>query len=258
MSYEVIQTGLDLGTKFLSVESAYFLGLLLVGEKEMIGETVYWSAPIRHNPKQVSYDDLEEHYSIVKKLAEKIHKSEMVHLTDFLKQQDVKLQKFNAGKTGIVTLFEQVDPHYTNDKFVQDVSEPILSADRDIQQAFIVGVFDGRGSDDASSLIAVDFVNDAVMDLLVKSLKNLGIDPNVNMGEEARKRDNPNATPRKNQIRIKRVTYLSEIGYISPERFNKSLRHLQKRKSYINRYKPIEVEQPLIRLKMVKDIEDHK
>lgn len=254
MEYKVVETGLDLGTKFLTEETAYFLGLLLSDEREIIGETVYWSAPIRHNPKQVSVEDMEKHYALVKTIAKVIHKDKMTHLTDFLKNQGVKLKKYNAGKTGIVTLFEELQPNYSIEQFVQDIKEPILNANKAIQHAFIIGVFDGKGSDDASSLIAIDFDNHAVMDILVSCLRNIGIEPNVNAGEESRKRENPDSTPRKSQIRIKRVVYLSEIGFISIERFNKSFTCLNNKKTYANRYKAVELQSPLPGVKIIKEM----
>ncbi|PAC84660.1 hypothetical protein CHH85_16495 [Bacillus subtilis] len=256
MEYKVIQTGLDLGTKFLTAETAYFLGLLTADEREVIGETVYWSAPIRHNPQQVSVEDIEKHYSLVKTMSNVIHKSNMTHLSDFLKKQGVKLKKYNRGKTGIVTLFEELQPNYSIEDFIQDISGPIISSNIDIQRAFIIGVFDGRGSDDASSLIAVDFDNSAVMNILFECLNNFGITPNINAGDEARKREDPDAPPRKSQLRIKRIEYLSRIGYISVKRFKISFSHLQKKKSYANRFKPYELVKPLPGLKVIKDLEE--
>jgi hypothetical protein len=255
MDYKMIETGLDLGTKFLTEETAYFLGLLIADERENIGGTTYWSAPIRHNPKQVSAEDMERHYSLVRTMSKVIHKNDMTHLTDFLKNQGVKLKKYNAGKTGIVTLFAEKLSNYTIDDFVSDISEPLFTSSKDVQRSFIVGIFDGRGSDDGSSLIAVDF-DDAVMNIVLSCLKNLGIEPNINDGKESRKRENPGATPRKKQIRIKRITYLTKIGYISVERFNKSFANLQKKKAYANRFRVKEINKPLPGLKVIINLDE--
>jgi hypothetical protein len=256
MNYQTVETGLDLGTRFLTAETAYFLGLLLADERENVNGKMYWSAPIRHNPKQVSLEDMERHLKLVKAIASVIHKSDMTQLTDFLKNQGVNLQKYNAGKTGIVTLFEEIKSGFSIEEFVHDITEPLLSSNLDIQRAFIVGVYDGRGSDDGSSLIAVDFEKDVILGIVEQCLNNLGIEPNVNNGSHSRLRDNPNSTPRKNQIRIKRIDYLSTIGYISIERFNKSFANLQKRKSYANKYSAYETNSPLPGLKLIRDLEE--
>lgn len=254
MNYKLVETGLDLGTKFLTEETAYFLGLLLADERENVSGTIYWSAPIRHNPKQVSLEDLESHYRLVKAIATVIHKNNLTQLTDFLKTQNVNLWKFNAGKTGIVTLFEEIVPNYTIEDLIHDIEEPLLASNKDVQHAFIVGAFDGRGSDDGSSLIALDFEKNVVLDIIVQCLHKLGISPNINGGAQARLRDDPNSEPRKNQIRINRNVYLSEIGFISIGRFNKSLNNLRKRKKYENRYQPYEVDYPLPGLKLIRDV----
>lgn len=254
MDYKRIDTGLDLGTKFLTAETAYFLGLLLADERESITGTIYWSAPIRHNPKQVSLKDLESHYSLVRNIASVIHKSDFTHLTDFLRTQNVALRKFNAGKTGIVTLFKEIVPNYTIEDLIYDIKGPLLASNKEVQHAFIVGAFDGRGSDDGSSLIALDFEKNVVLDIIVQCLLELGITPNINSGVHARLREDPNAEPRRDQIRINRNVYLSEIGFISIGRFNKSLTNLRKRNIYANRYQPYEIDYPLPGLKLIRDI----
>ncbi|MGM7702247.1 LAGLIDADG family homing endonuclease [Pseudalkalibacillus sp. Hm43] len=222
MDYQVIDLGFDFGTKFLTEDAAYFLGLLMADEREEFNGVTYWFAPIRHNPKQYEIQDLESHYIKVKNMAKTIQKNDMTQMTDFLKNQGFTLGKFNMGKKGIVTLFEVLNTDYKIEDLVYDISEQLLSSSKDVQRSFIIGLFDGRGSYDGSSFIAVDFDNDSVKDLVVRCLTNLGIEPNINDGSNSRKREKPDSTPRKKQIRIKHINYLSNIGYVSDVRFKKA------------------------------------
>ncbi len=227
--YQTIVTGLDLGTKFLTENTAYNLGALLSGEKIVIENTLtnetstYWIAPIRHNPTHYEHVDLEEHIKYIKDIASHLGKEKLTHMTDFLTQQGVKLPKFNAGKKGIVTLFKEQDPTYAINDFVSDIEQPLLGSDPDVIRAFLVGAFDGRSSyDKTAKYISLDFDSTVARDILVKALTILGINFNLNQGNKARKRSNGNSAPRKPQLRIKHLEFLEKIGFISVIRFKKA------------------------------------
>jgi hypothetical protein len=244
MEYQVIETGLDLGTKFLTPETAYFLGLLQADEREVIGDTVYWVAPIRHNPKHFEINDLEQHYSAVKQIAKVVHKEEFTHMTDFLKQQGAELKKYNLGKKGIVTLFEEKIPNYDIDTLIRNIEEPLLSSDPTIVRAFLVGVFDGRGSyDKTAKFIALDYDNGNFIKLVEKCLKIVGIDANINNTASARRRKDSSAAPRKSQLRIKHLLFLTKIGFVSNVRFNKATIEIP------NEYSKVSLDQVLTGLK---------
>lgn len=223
MEYITVETGLDLGTKFLFEKSAYFLGLLMADEQIIINGERYWIAPVRHNPKQYDDVELEQHYSIVKALGEDLNKSGLTHFISYYKNRGVTFEKFNAGKNGFVTLFKQLKADYSLDELIGDIQEGLRNSSGQVKRAFLVGVFDGRSSYDKTyKFISLDIENDKLVVLLDNLFSDLGITTNVNSLYSARKRDNPNAKPRKPQIRIKYLDFLKKVGYISPIRFSKS------------------------------------
>ncbi|MGH0508494.1 hypothetical protein ACQVN8_11865 [Bacillus paranthracis] len=221
--YKEIKTGLDLGAKFLTEDTAYFLGLLMADEKISWNDKTYWISPVRHNPTHFEQSDLEAHYTIVKKLAKSLNKQDFTRFISFYKAYGVKFPKFNAGKNGFVTIFEQKVATYSLDDLIEDTRETLLSSIPQVKKAFLVGVFDGRSSYDKTyKLIALDIENMNLINLLSEMFEQLDIKVKVNNLDSARKRNNPKAKPRKPQIRIKHLEFLTKIGFLSPVRFKKA------------------------------------
>lgn len=223
MELKSVKLGLDLGSKFLTAQSAYFLGLLLADERTKINNKVFWQAPVRHNPTHFNYHDLEEHYNFIKEIAEFLGKDGVSQLTDFFKEQGIPISKFTAGKKGIVTLFEQINDGYDVSNLINDILEPLRNSADLVKRAFLVGVFDGRGSyDKTAKFIALDYDSNDVREIVAIILNELGIDANINSKASARIRKDSTSAPRKKQIRIKHIEYLKNIGFISPTRFEKA------------------------------------
>ncbi|MDZ4481606.1 hypothetical protein [Bacillus cereus] len=233
--YKEIEIGLDLGAKFLTEDTAYFLGLLMADEKISWNNKTYWISPVRHNPTHFEQSDLEEHYNIVKKLARSLNKQDFTHFISFYKAHGVKFPKFNAGKNGFVAIFEQKIIDYSLNDLIQHIKEPLLASTLQVRKAFLIGVFDGRSSYDKTyKLISLDIENENLINLLSQIFKQIGVTATVNNLASARKRANPTAKPRKPQIRIKHLDFLREIGLLSPVRFKKATTELAS-DTFINR-----------------------
>lgn len=237
---------MDIGTKFLTHQTAYFLGLLMANEQTNINDKIYWQAPIRHNPKYYNYVDLETHYNYLKEISIFLNNKD-THMVDFYRRKDIPIQKYNAGKNGIITLFRENRVNYSNRDLINDIFEPLISSANVIQHAFLIGVFDGRSSfDKTANFIVLDYDNDELKDLIDLLLINLNIKPNINSKKSARARK-VSSNPRKKQIRIKHLEFLEKIGYISPTRFNNSTRTLP------NDFEKISVPSILPGLKLIKE-----
>lgn len=224
MTLQTIETGLELGSRFLSKETAYFLGMLLADEQIEFQNDIYWQASVRHNPTHFTQQQLEDHLIFIKRIARSLGKESVTHLTDFYKDQGVPIMKFNAGKKGIVTLFKQTAAIYSIDDFIQDITVPLLNSGEDVQRAFLVGVFDGRGSyDKTAKFIVVDYDGENTEGLMRRVLNNLRIETNLNSLASARVRRGSTSAARKKQIRIKHERFLRNIGFISPARYQKAI-----------------------------------
>lgn len=228
-----ISTGIDLGIDYLTVNLAYFLGGICVGDRTIINDTEYFLSVLRHNPKQVSDLQLEEHYNNIKKIAEHINKEDYVYMHDYFKSENIDLissdsnkKIFAQGKKGIITLFNVLSENYSREDFINDIRDSLLTSDEDIKIAFIIGVFDCKGAYDKSSLIAVDYPSNAVGDLIFDILESLDINFNNNNGIDARKRASLTAKPRAAQIRLNYKIYLNKFGYISTYKLQHSLSKL--------------------------------
>lgn len=228
-----ISTEIDLGINYLTVNLAYFLGGICVGDKTTINGNHYFLSLLRHNPRQASQLQLEEHYNSIKNIAEHINKEDYVFMHDYFKIEQIDLRSsvsnnkiFGQGKEGIITLFKSLKEDYTIEQLVEDIEESLLFSDEEIQRAFIIGVFDCKGAYDKSNLIAVDYTSNCIGDLIANVLTNLHVEFNNNNGTAARARASVTARPRAAQIRMNYKTYLNKFGYISTYKLQHSLSKL--------------------------------
>ena len=221
MELQPLKIGLDIGTTLINHSAGYILGLLINNEKffNQYNNITYWQASIRHNPKQVTINELESHLNLIRKIAQKVGMDTQFNVVDFYKQRDIKIQKFNAGKQGIIGAITQIEPNYEFNKFISDIKVPLLNSPIEIKKAFLCGVFDGRSSyDKTAKFISLDFEGEDVGELLCQLFESLGVKYNSNYSRERKQ----GGKPRKNQIRIKHIPFLTEIGFISPARFAKA------------------------------------
>lgn len=191
-------------------------------------DDIFWVAPIRHNPTYFENTELEEHYNYVKQIASFLGKENATQMTSFFIRQGYKFPKFNAGKSGIVTLFKQTSENLTLDELINDISEALLSSEPHIIRSFLVGLFDGRGSYDNSSFITLDYWNENLGSLVIKLFDLFNLDYNINNTLTARQRQDSTAKPRRGQLRVKHLGYLGKIGVISPNRFKRFTAKIEK------------------------------
>lgn len=220
-----LEMGIDLNSKLLTNFTAYFLGMLIsANEQIVINGRRYWIAPVRHNPQEVQPEDLERHYNNVKTIARNIELDQNVHMRGYFQANSVRLPSFTSHK-GFVTLVPQIKDQYSMQDLINDVSGVIKNASQEIKRSFLVGAFDGRSSYDKTyKMVSMDGTTVESMDLFEELLGDFGLDVNINGGFSARKRENPNAKPRKTQIRVKDpLKFLKKIGYVSDTRINKAI-----------------------------------
>lgn len=228
-----INTGIDLGIDYLTINLAYFIGGICIGDTTIINDNEYFLALLRHNPRQATALQLEEHYNNIKKIAESINKEDFVYMHDYFKNENIDLKSsdsnnkiFGQGKEGIITLFNVLTGGYSKEEFINDIRDSLLTSDADIRRAFIIGVFDCKGAYDRSNLIAVDYTTNTVGNLISDVLETLEVDFNNNNGTAARARTSLTARPRAAQIRLNYKTYLNRFGYISTYKLEHSLSKL--------------------------------
>jgi len=239
---KLLSVGLDLGTKVLEERAAYVLGLIMANERFNVNNKVYWQASIRHNPKQVEDIDLQAHLKSIQNICSVLGIDNNFQLIEYYKQRNINIEKYSAGKRGIIGAIQETSKGYTITDLINDIKEALLLSKPPIRQAFLVGVFDGRSSyDKTAKFISLDCDSDEIAKFLSEILKSLEIPYNMNLSRDRKS----GGKPRKSQLRIKNLIFLERIGYISPFRFNKAV-------SAIDRYYQVE---NLIDLPDIKNIE---
>lgn len=219
MTNQPLSIGLNLGTSVLNPSAAYVIGLLLCDEQFYHNGRRFWQASIRHNPRQATTEELQQHLEQVRLIVQELGLANSFNLIPFYKQRNINIVKYSAGKIGIIGAIEQLIQEYNIENLLQDITQPLLNSNNEIKRAFLVGVFDGRSSyDKTAKFISLDFNNDSVCELLLTILNDLNVIYNTNYSRDRI----AGGAPRSNQLRIKHLIYLSSIGLISPVRYQKS------------------------------------
>lgn len=219
-SYVVYNSKLDVGTKYLTEELAYFLGgIYAANEMASTNNQIFWAAPVRYNPQYATRTEIAEHYDCVKIIANK------VNVTTIMKDL-IKGTGLDSGKNrlnGFSTFFKSVGLTDLNSE-IHSLKDALYLSSKEVQKAFIIGVIDGRGTPDVSAskgllrYLSLDGPTDCIGDFLADIMNRNGLLTNYNV---ARKRLE-GGNPRKNQLRIKNVEhYLEFFGYISPAKIRK-------------------------------------
>lgn len=219
MKYQELNIDLEMGTKYLIKESAYFLGGIIAANESVVSKgTKYWITPVRYNSKRVSSEQLEEHFKYVKTLATKLSNNTL--MANLIRNNGLNSGKFHTRYPGFGTFFRTKDEQ-TLEEMITEVKKALFSSTQEVKRSFIVGMFDSRGSVDRSQEgilrnIVLDCDNDTAGDFLCEVVDNYGLIYNYN---KARKRLG-GGKPRKNQLRIPaRENYLERIGFISTKKF---------------------------------------
>lgn len=208
----------DLGTKYLTNISAYFLGAIFASNEYVEKDGIrYIVAPARYNKPSITNIDFENHYYAIKNLAGELKKSTL--LSEHIIANNLNTGKFNKRMYGFGTFFECSKELNLEQKTNQVISA-LIDSNKIIHRCFLVGMFDGRGYYDThTGYMVFDSANDNLSDFLCTIIRSYGLQCNYN---PERERENKGSKSRAPQIRInKREKFQENIGFISPQRIKK-------------------------------------
>ena len=218
-AYELLNIDLDMGTRYLINESAYFLGgIFAANESVVVRGQKYYIAPVRHNSGYLTDVELEKHFEHVKAMAAKISNTTMMSAT--IKANGFDSGKFNRLK-GFGTFFRAMGDQTIED-MIPDIKTALFASSREVQRSFIVGMFDGRGSIDLNNntnsirYVVLDCENEIVGRFLCEVVSHYGLSYNYNQARDRLEGGNP----RKDQLRIPAAEdFIVKIGLISEKKF---------------------------------------
>lgn len=218
--YQDLYIDLEMGTKYLINESAYFLGgIFAANECAMSGEQKYWIAPVRYNNNYITNEELEAHFQHVKEMASKLGENTLMAST-------IRKNGLDSGKfkrlVGFGTYFKSIDK-VDIINMIPEVKRALFSSSEEVKRCFIAGMFDGRGSIDINRktgnirYVVLDCENEIVGEFLCEVLKNYGLKYNYNKARERVE----GGKPRKDQLRILgSEDFIMKIGFVSEKKFN--------------------------------------
>lgn len=217
-----LDIGIDLGTKYLTNVSAYFLGAILASDECVIRDKEkYWVAPVRHNKSGITNVELEQHFNNIKKLAQKNDKTTI--MTETIILSHLNTGKFSRRMVGFGTFFKSpIDLELEN--IVPTIKNALFASSKEVQQCFLIGMFDGRGAFDINKqngkirYLSLDCANSNLGEFLSEVIENYGLRGNYNTSRERLE----GGEPRKDQLRIKgNENFQEEIGFISSQKINR-------------------------------------
>lgn len=217
--YETLNIDLDMGTKYLINESAYFLGGIFAANESVISRgQKYYIAPVRHNSGYCTPTELEQHFEDVKTMSLKLSNETLMAST--IKANGLDSGKFNRLK-GFGTFFKTSGAESIID-MIPSVKDSLVKSTKEIQRCFIIGMFDGRGSIDINKnkktirYFVLDCENELVGKFLCEVIENYGLSYNYNQARERLE----GGKPRKDQLRILgSEDFIIKIGLISEKKF---------------------------------------
>lgn len=219
MNFVPYNSGLEMKTEYLTREAAYFLGnIYSSGESVTQNGALYWVAPTRYNYGYANELEIEEHFEFVKRMS-----SPMKAPT--LMAENVRGTSLDSGKfrlPGFGTFFKSTGLTDLNDA-IPSLRVALDNSPWSVKQAFMVGVFDGRGSIDVNKAtkairyIVLDCPTNEIGAFLYRFFEDNGFSCNYNESRDRKE----GGTPRKPQLRIKNnEAFMNRIGFISPKRFS--------------------------------------
>lgn len=214
---------INLGTPYLTNESAYFLGGIIAADETVtIDNTRYWISPVRYNKEYVTKADLKSHFKSVNSIANVLNTQSYLVNGKYI-NGTIEVPKFKNRHRGFVTLFPETE-EVTVEELANLTATVIENSSEEVVRCFIAGIFDGRGAIDFNTkkksirFISLDCDNITVVKIFRSILDNFIT--NYNTSRERLEGGNP----RDNQFRIKNITYYYKtIGFISDVKFKKYL-----------------------------------
>ena len=218
MNYVLYNSGLEMGTEYLTKEVAYFLGnIYSSGEFAMAGSNRFWVAPTRYNYGYATDVEIAEHFDLVKQLASGMGAKTLT--SDNIKATFPECKKFRLP--GFGTFFKSTNLMDLNAS-IPALEMALSESPWDVKRAFMVGVFDGRGSIDINKTnhniryIVLDCPTEEIGSFLYDLFESNGFSCNYNTSRDRKE----GGEPRKSQLRIKdSEAFMARIGLISPKRF---------------------------------------
>ena len=193
-----------------SPEAAYCLGGIISSAEvhECADDRTAWILPIRHNPKQVSEQQLKLHQATINKIVTACSGS-------ILSKQSQEYKKwFPQNKEGFAAVFYSNNQIEYNTLF-SDINNLLSTASDTFKRIFLVGVFDGRCSwDKHAKKIVLDCNNHESAALFCRLLESYGIGYDYNMARDRK----TGGFPRQPQLRILAQNvplFMKNIGLIS-------------------------------------------
>lgn len=220
IEYQQLNIDIEMGTKYLINESAYFLGGIFAANESVVAKgSKYVIAPVRHNNGYLTSEELEEHFQYVRTLAAKLSNQTLMAST-------IRANGLNPGKfsrlVGFGTFFEIKNGQELED-MIPEVKRALFASTMEVKKCFIAGMFDGRGSIDQNSntgalrYVVLDCENRTVGKFLCEVVDNYGFTYNYNKARDRLE----GGKPRKDQLRIPgNENYLKRIGFISKKKFD--------------------------------------
>ena len=219
-SYVVYDPKIQVKTRYLTKEVAFFLGGIYAAKESVISEgKTFWVAPVRYNPTYSTVAETAEHFDIICSISATVGGYTVM-------KENIKGTSLDSGKNrlpGFSTFFEStglVDLHSE----IPNLKAALYSSSKEVQKAFIIGVIDGRGTPDASAArrvvryLSLDCPDNDIGDFLSEVMEDYGLTINYNTARDRLEGGNP----RKPQLRIKDVDfYMENLGYISPVKTRK-------------------------------------
>lgn len=219
ISYLPYSSGIEFGTQYLTKEASYFLGNIFSSNESIRNNgRLYWIAPVRYNYGYASELQIEQHLEFVKTMSAPMGAQTLS--ADVIRGTPLDSGKFRLPGFGS---FFKSDGLESLVAAIPGLKSALFLSSWEVQQAFLVGVFDGRGSIDINKknhsirYIVLDCPTNDIGKFLFEVCTNAGFNCNYN---EARDRLE-GGKPRKPQLRIRNSDdFMMKVGLISPKRFS--------------------------------------
>lgn len=218
--YTIYDSKINTGSQYLTKEIAYFLGgIYAANENVESGGNVYWTAPVRYNPKYSTQREIAEHFETVSSLSRSVNGITIM-------VDNIRNTSLDSGKNrlpGFCTFFESNNLDNLIDE-IPNLTRALQSSSDNVKKAFILGAIDGRGTPDIKiergiiRYITIDCPTNEIGNFLNNFFTECGLDCNYNPPRDRLE----GGAPRKPQLRIRNVDYyMRNIGYISITKFRK-------------------------------------
>lgn len=219
-SYVIYDPGIKTGSKYLTIETSYFLGGIYAADEHVVsnGKT-YWAAPVRYNPTYSTTLQTAEHYDYISSMAARL-------MAYTVMRDNIVGTSLDSGKNRLPGFSTLIESTGLTDLIVEipKLKTALLSSPDDVKKSFILGVIDGRGTPDVNvskgiiRYLSLDCPNNEIGAFLDEIFDDYGLECNYNTARDRLE----GGRPRKPQLRVKDVErYMRYIGYISPAKYKR-------------------------------------